>query len=69
MADNMTINNERDEILLNFLDECIAKCPQWGMCPIQFITAKGEVQRIINERDALADYFANENANGNLPSL
>lgn len=47
----MDDKKQRDEIILETLDECINDSPKWGICPTVFRTLKSEVERIIEERD------------------
>lgn len=49
----MDDNKQRDEIILETLDECINDSPKWGICPTVFRTLKSEVQSIMEERDRL----------------
>ena len=50
--------NERDQILLDALDDLKRQAAFVGLCPLTFQTIKKEVLRIMGERDGLREASA-----------
>lgn len=48
----MKIPNERDQVVLDALDENIKLAPQFGLCADQFYVLKQEFLRVMQERDS-----------------
>lgn len=47
----MKFPNERDQVVLDALDENIKLAPQFGLCAEQFYVLKQEFLRVMQERD------------------
>lgn len=48
----MKIPNERDQVVLDALDENIKLAPKFGLCAEQFYVLKQEFLRVMQERDS-----------------